>query len=256
MPDVLSDELIADSYVNARQGIYGTRVYYQYLFDLILDQLHELNSSSCIILDLFSGHGSLGEYTERRMDKSAVIAADISPAMMKWNPVGRKLFCDARSLPFKEQSLDAILICGGLHHIRMDDFTNALREIFISLKQGGVLAFYEPVDDNPLVRLIRFIFYRIMPSLGDRESEESVLYYNKLVEDLEEPGFVVKSGRFVGNIGYALLSQTDITFWTRFIARSRIMTGLLMKLERGIQKLPFNKFFSFGCVITVSRPER
>lgn len=62
------------------------------------------------------------------------------------------IIMDAHRLDFPDKHFDAVFGTGILHHLDLD---RALTEIARVLKPGGIFLFGEPLDNNPVGRLIR-----------------------------------------------------------------------------------------------------
>lgn len=163
----------AGKYVEARRQLYGTKNYYCYLYDKILDLINP--ETGARILDIFSGHSDLGSLAQQRFNSCKVVAADKFPEMLKYSELSANVACDARQLPFKPQAFNNIVVCGELHHLRRENFQAALKEIYSCLARGGAFVMVEPIDDSPLVSLVHTFFYSIIPSLGNRKVDETIL---------------------------------------------------------------------------------
>jgi SAM-dependent methyltransferase len=61
---------------------------------------------------------------------------------------------DAHNLYFADGSLDLVFGVAILHHL---DFTRALHEIHRVLREGGKIMFVEPLRNNPVARLVRWL---------------------------------------------------------------------------------------------------
>jgi SAM-dependent methyltransferase len=61
---------------------------------------------------------------------------------------------DAHTLEFADASLDMIFGVAILHHL---DLARAMREIHRVLRVGGKILFLEPLRDNPVARLVRWL---------------------------------------------------------------------------------------------------
>ena len=59
---------------------------------------------------------------------------------------------DAHKLEFPDQHFDVVFGMSILHHLELEV---ALREVWRVLKPGGLLLFAEPLDNNPVGRLVR-----------------------------------------------------------------------------------------------------
>jgi len=60
---------------------------------------------------------------------------------------------DAHKLEFDDNTFDAVYGAGILHHL---DLETALSEINRVLKPGGIATFFEPLDINPIGKLVRY----------------------------------------------------------------------------------------------------
>ena len=61
---------------------------------------------------------------------------------------------DAHCLEFADGSLDMVFGVAILHHL---EFARALREIHRVLRDGGTIMFVEPLRQNPIARLVRWL---------------------------------------------------------------------------------------------------
>jgi SAM-dependent methyltransferase len=61
---------------------------------------------------------------------------------------------DAHHLQFADASLDVVFGTAILHHL---EFPRALREIHRVLRPGGLMLFVEPLRDNPVARIVRWL---------------------------------------------------------------------------------------------------
>jgi SAM-dependent methyltransferase len=64
------------------------------------------------------------------------------------------LLMDANNLEFGDGSFDIVYGTGILHHL---DYERALSEVARVLKPGGVILFSEPLDINPVGRIVRWL---------------------------------------------------------------------------------------------------
>jgi SAM-dependent methyltransferase len=128
--------------------------------------IKEHTSDLCgkIVLDYGCGRGEESlAFLRRGAEK--VHGIDISPVYIKYAaqcareagfPEHRHEFhvMDAHSLDFPGESFDLVSGCAILHHLDADI---ALREIYRVLKPGGRVLLYEPLADNPLLKLFRLL---------------------------------------------------------------------------------------------------
>lgn len=61
---------------------------------------------------------------------------------------------DANNLDFEDKSFDVVFGFGILHHL---EYTKALDEILRVLKSDGKMIFFEPLDNNPVGKVVRFL---------------------------------------------------------------------------------------------------
>lgn len=61
---------------------------------------------------------------------------------------------DAHELKFEDNSFDMVFGFGMLHHL---DYEQTLAEVSRVLKAGGIAVFKEPLDENPVARLVRYL---------------------------------------------------------------------------------------------------
>ncbi len=61
---------------------------------------------------------------------------------------------DAHKLDFDDSSFDMVFGFGMLHHL---DYEKTLFEVNRVLKPGGIAIFKEPLDENPVAQLVRFL---------------------------------------------------------------------------------------------------
>ncbi len=102
-----------------------------YIFNLfeqrkLFDKLKYLDvPKGSLTLDLGSGTGNLARHLERL--GLNVVAADLSKEMLKQNPIGNRIVCDAHFLPLKDDKFAAITTYSFFHHLHSPK--TALREI-------------------------------------------------------------------------------------------------------------------------------
>lgn len=78
---------------------------------------------------------------------------------------------DAHNLEFEDGYFDAVFGTGILHHLDLDRSLNEIRRV---LKPDGLMVFGEPLDNNPVGRLVR----RLSPHL--RTPDEQALRHQEL----------------------------------------------------------------------------
>ena len=141
----------------------GTFIYSALTRNSIFQQHYALVASDIVrlcpagkLVDVGTGPGWLLIHLRRLAPKLETTGIDISPAMVRRaqsNLVAagladlRVAAGEAKSLPFPDASLDAIVSTGSLHHWKEPQA--ALREFFRTLKPGGLALIYDIVRDTP-----------------------------------------------------------------------------------------------------------
>ena len=132
-----------------------------------------LEKPESIALDLCCGTGDLA-FALRKVSKGRVIGADFSHPMLQRatskNPCGCEpiffLEGDSLSLPFKDNSADAVTTAFGFRNLA--SYALGLREMRRVLKPGGALAILEfsTVRWPWFGAAFRFYFARLLPRIG------------------------------------------------------------------------------------------
>ena len=138
------------------------------------------------ILDLATGTADLAISLAKCDPKSTIIGMDISEKMLnigKEKVHKQKLesqidlrLGDAASLPFEDNSFDAVTVAFGVRNF--ENLDKCLSEIYRVLKVGGQVAILElsMPEMFPVKQLYRFYFTRVLPSIGWRISKDSNAY--------------------------------------------------------------------------------
>lgn len=171
------------------------------------------SSSTVTCLDVCSGTGDLAIALQRTLGHS-VVATDFCHPML--TRAARKeraipnVEADALSLPFRDQSFDAVTIAFGLRNL--EDPVRGLSEIHRLLRPNGaavILEFSKPVV--PVFRnLFGFYFRYVLPRLGAAISGDATAYQYlpDSVARFPAQEELVELMRTVGykNVGYRNLS--------------------------------------------------
>ena len=132
----------------------------------LFDRMNHLSSnlSNKVVLDYGCGRGEESlKYLKN--DAKKVIGIDISPVYIEsaiekvveggFNPEQYEfLTMDAHKLEFESNSFDLVIGQGILHHLEPEV---ALNEIYRVLRPKGRVVLLEPLADNPLLRVFRFL---------------------------------------------------------------------------------------------------
>ena len=138
------------------------------------------------ILDIATGTGDFAVCSFRKLHPEHITGIDISEEMLEF---GRKklkkkklenhiafITGDSESMPFKDQSFDAITVGFGVRNF--EDLMSGLREMFRVLKPNGrivILEFSKP-KIFPVKQLYHFYFRFILPLLGRIISKDKTAY--------------------------------------------------------------------------------
>jgi SAM-dependent methyltransferase len=123
----------------------------------LFEQMGDLRGKR--LLDLGSGAGEAAVFFA--LQGAEVVATDISPEMLKVveqvaEGHGTQLetkVCSAEDLAdFEDDSFDAVFGANLLHHIEIE---SCLKEVKRVLKPGGIAAFWDPVQYNPVINVYR-----------------------------------------------------------------------------------------------------
>ena len=117
------------------------------------------------VVELFCGRGN-GLHALERLGFRNIEGVDLSPRLLaEYTGEARCTAGDCRDLPFANQSKDAAIVQGGLHHLPLlpDDLERVFAELKRVLRPSGHVVFVEPwltpflhfvhvVSENPLAR--------------------------------------------------------------------------------------------------------
>lgn len=98
------------------------------------------------VVELFCGRGN-GLHALTRLGFRNIEGVDLSPRLLaEYRGEARCYAGDCRVLPFAEQSKDAAIVQGGLHHLPVlpDDLERVFAELKRVLRPGGRVVFVEP----------------------------------------------------------------------------------------------------------------
>ncbi|MBW1979677.1 MAG: bifunctional demethylmenaquinone methyltransferase/2-methoxy-6-polyprenyl-1,4-benzoquinol methylase UbiE [Deltaproteobacteria bacterium] len=165
-----------NSFLSLRRDIYWRRV--------LAECLRVVDSG--LILDVATGTAEVAIEVCKRHKNIRVIGVDFSPRMLA---IGRKKvqargmaarihlsLADARCLPLKSGSVDAVTIAFGIRNIQEKGLV--LQEFWRVLRQGGQLLIMEfDLPDDPFLGgIYRFYFDYLMPVVGNWLSRTNYAY--------------------------------------------------------------------------------
>jgi len=144
---------------------------------------------------------------------------------------------DATRLPLKTAQFDTVMMLGGIHHV--SDRQRLFSEVHRILVPGGLFVWREPVSDFFLWRALRWIIYRVSPTL-DHETERPLLW-SETVPPLERAGFRPRAWKTCGLLGFCLLMNSDVLVFNRvfrFIPGIRGIARFMAHLDEMMLKIP------------------
>jgi ubiquinone/menaquinone biosynthesis C-methylase UbiE len=216
-----------------------TQEYLAYLDRVVLDAIGPGDLGT--VAELCCGRGEAPMLLKGRI--SRYIGIDVSENMLE---AARQLHKDASSLflqgdatrvPLAPESIDTIVMLGGVHHV--PDRARLFDEIAHVLKPGGRFLYREPVSDFILWRALRAAIYRLSPMLDP--STERPLLYEETVPVLERAGLASLHYRTHGFLGFCLFMNSDVLFFNRlfqFVPGIRALTHGAARFDEAVLNLP------------------
>lgn len=202
-------------------------------------------------LDLGCGTGFF--LADVRKHSAVAVGLDISYDMLalaqKELPDTYTAQGDAENLPFGDACFDVVFCKGSLHHTR--DHHKFLEGCKRVLRPGGVLILSEPCNDNPIIRLARWILYRVSSRFHpDDEGFRS----KQLSEMVRKAGFEVHRSRTFGVLAYTFAGFPDHLGFLRFIPGNVAITKAMIAIDRFLCAVPLLRAFGFHVICTARRP--
>jgi len=202
---------------------------------------------SAVVLDCMSGAGELGRVIANRV--AALHLTDLSIDMLELVDPGAgatvRTCADARFLPYRSESFDAVFVRGGLHHV-YQNHSSVLSEIYRVLRPGGWFVCSEPCDDNWLVRTTRRVMYHLSDQF--EPEDERGFSHREIVDAFTQARFRnIKLSPF-GYSGYALMGNTDVLPIFRRI-RSRVIIDALIRFDEISPRIWLWRQLALCCII-------
>ena len=202
------------------------------------------------VLDAMCGSG---EETGALLARGAAVQGlDLSPRFAEAYHDRWGLPCQTASITdtgFRDESFDAVYICGGLHHI-VPQLSAAIDEVHRILRPGGLFIFVEPNSSSWTDRLRR-VWYRIDRRFTDEEQAISV---EADIGPLNRGRFDTEVAIEAGGVAYLLVAQS---FVLRTPQRFRDWVGpRLFRLEAALEGSHLDPRFFVCCRMRKRGPGR
>lgn len=156
---------------------------------------------------------------------------------------------DGECLPFKDNSFDAAVCRGMLHH--MENWEAAIRDVYRVLRPGGRFVISEPCDQNVMIRMIRRLMY-----IGSSHFDEEDFGFSRkqLRERFAAAGFQQIAMLHFGFTAYAFAGFPDkIPIIKSFKNAPRIVQSLT-QVDKALARTPVVRRFALQILACFEKP--
>ncbi|MBU0754132.1 MAG: class I SAM-dependent methyltransferase [Planctomycetes bacterium] len=225
---------------------------------IILDLLAGETDEETQVLDLGCGTGVMIEALSSRF--SSILGLDASMEMMTAvnrnpgnapKPPIKLIQGDIEALPFENESLERVVCRSILHHA--GSLERSLQEVHRVLKPRGKLIVAEPMNDNPLPRMARWIV-RHGKSYGKIHTIDKAFMAPHLKAKMREAGFVVDQEVRYGFFAYPLCDNPDLVPLLIYCPFREVLAGALRALDRFLARVPGVRSLSWYAIYETHRP--
>jgi len=210
------------------------------------EMISHVQSDAKHILDLGCGTGFFLAELEAKHPGS--VGLDISHEMLKvsneYVDNARLVTGDAEKLPFQPGCFDVVFCKGSLHHTR--DHVGFLTNCRKALGPKGRLIMSEPCNDNPIIRLARAILYKKSKHF---DTGDEGFRKKQIVGLCEAAGFKVTKVKMYGVFAYTFAGFPDHIGILRYIPGAKLLTKLMIGLDRVICAIPGLRMLGFHIVV-------
>ena len=237
---------ISERYISGRQNK-NHLAYKDVMWQKVFSEIQKIQSDfrGMRVLEAMSGECEILLRFHDQFPEVRLFGFDYSDAMVesarKKNGNIANIF-QADVLKWNEpEKYDIIVIIGGLHHVP-DSAATALKNVYDSLKPGGLFVNFEPTHNFFLFRWIREKIYK-KNSLFEESSERgfNLKDYEFL---LNQTGFKNHFVMYNGLLGYVLYYNPDAFPWLN-IGTGRI-ASFFSKIDMLLGRTVLGKIFSFA----------
>ena len=227
----------------------GTDVVDRSTYDVIIDSRRKtlltrwLAGKKGLLLDFGCGDGYFSRFLKENL-KADIISVDISSGLIKYAlSKGKDVNCivaDCHNLPFEDQSFDAIVAIGILHHLNL---SKAISECKRLLKRDGFLLAFEPNFLCPISFL-----GRTMSKTEIHTPHERPITLWTFRDEARKSGFRIVEVQVLSFLGF-IFPFVWASKFARPFTFLKAYAKTLKIIDRFIEKIPLVKNFcwQFGC---------
>ena len=142
------------------------------------------------ILDYGCGIGIMSRHIKNNFEKSELHGFDISEESIKNIPnIMKKNGRFVTSLDKLDKDYDFAILCNVMHHVKLNERQEIIRNIFRRLKRGGNLFIFEHNPSNPLTQMVvdRCVF----------DKEAILLKPYECIEYMKKSGFSKEEKKYI-----------------------------------------------------------
>ena len=205
------------------------------------------------VIDFGCGTGILFQICSKKYN--SIIGIDLSYEMIAnaarhYLQIKGCVVGDGCYLPFCDNAVELVVCRSALHHL--PDLNKTLLEIKRILKDDGALVFSEPSNDNYLIRVSRFLMYK----LSSRFDEKDVAFItSELTQRLEQLAFRIEVIKRFGFLSYLFSGFPDHLPLMIYIPFNVRITKLLILIDKLLAKIPLIKNQSFHIIIRIKKSQ-
>lgn len=239
-------------YYDKRYGYEFSMLFQKFWNKEILDLCPMLNDTT--VIDFGCGTGILFPVCSKRYN--SIVGVDLSYEMITKAPRNMSqikgcVVGDGCYLPFTNDCVTLVICRSALHHL--PDLDQTLLEIRRILKKDGVFVFSEPSNDNYLIRLTRFLMYRLSTRFDEKDK---AFITDKLKQRLIQLGFHVDTVKRFGYLSYLFSGFPDHFPIMKYIPFSVSITRFLIFIDKLLAKVPVIKNQSFHAIFKTKKVDQ
>lgn len=228
-----------------RYGLDCSLYYHRWINSRILDRLAP--DPNLAVLDCGCGTGILLPTLQRRY--KTTIGLDLCIYnLLEARTLDHSvplLSGDIEQLPLAPQSFDQVICRDSLHHL--PDVGLAFRRLFETLKDGGDLIIFEPIQDAYTLHLLRVM---------TRRCTADTYTAKEWIDAAEAAGFRIVTWFNLGYLALPLLGYPEVTQIMRHMPFRMPLAKLLVHVDNLLARLPYIRTYSWKAVFHFSKPAR